>query len=282
MLSRRSLSLFLASGLTGASEASGGTRLSRSVRLSLTFFNPTERALRNQRYDGYLPMRRASAQRAVSVQVSMPHVVDTDSTGHQALVLHFDELAPYARRTVSVSVVMDMFSSPFEEPVPPIDRWLREEPLVEVGDPRIRQRAAELAGNNEWATGRAIFDWVSRNIEYAGYLEHPMGAAAALQGRRGDCTEYADLVVALARANGIAARRVGGHHVAQDGLLTPAQYHDWAELYLEGSWRVVDAQKRNWLRPAEQYLAFHVEGRDVSERLRGHSRFRIGGGMLLE
>ena len=94
--------------------------------------------------------------------------------------------------------------------------------------------------------------------QYAGYLADDLGALSALEHRRGDCTEYADLVVALARANGIPARMVGGYVTDRDCGPRPQDYHNWAELYHEGAWRVVDAQKGICLEQGSQYVAFRI------------------------
>lgn len=250
--------------------------------MTLSFFNPGDQTLTGLRYWGYLPMKRGSAQRTASVRTSLPAQLTEDAWGHQVLMLEFDRLLPYARKVVQVTTVVDMQSAPWLEPLDTDGRWLQPEPLVQIGDPGIRQLALSLARDDKATTSRAIYEWVSGNLEYAGYLEEAMGAVEALKQRRGDCTEYADLVVALARASGIPARRIGGYVVDRDGPVKPADYHDWAELHVDGAWRIVDAQKRNWGGPVQHYVAFHMEGCDAVPQLAGHPRYRIVGGMRLE
>ena len=153
--------------------------------------------------------------------------------------------------------------------------WLAAERFIESDDLRIRALASELHRSMKMDTARTIYEWVQSNMTYTGYLAEDLGALQALLHRRGDCTEYADLVVALARANGIPARMIGGYVVDRDLAPRPQDYHNWAEVYLEGAWRLVDAQKGNWLEPVNQYVAYRVY-RDAPLNLIGLAhRYRL-------
>ena len=99
----------------------------------------------------------------------------------------------------------------------------------------------------------------------------------ALLDEGGDCTEFACLSVALARANGIPARRVGGYVIDRDSVLRPADYHDWAEVYFGGAWRLLDAQKGRWLEPAGQYVAFLYGQGKANNPIAPAQRFRVQG-----
>jgi len=82
-----------------------------------------------------------------------------------------------------------------------------------------------------------------------------VGALRTLADRRGDCTEFAYLATALARAAGIPARVVSGYRYAGLAVLLPNDRHDWAEFYLGGRWRVVDAHDRRFSQDEGRYLA---------------------------
>ena len=60
----------------------------------------------------------------------------------------------------------------------------------------------------------------------------------------------------MARANGIPARMVGGYNIDNNAVLKATDYHNWAELYVDGAWLLLDTQKGRWLAPPEQYVAF--------------------------
>ena len=57
---------------------------------------------------------------------------------------------------------------------------------------------------------------------------------------KGDCTEYAQLFVALARLNGIPAREVGGLVYNYSDELPQFSGHAWAEVWMGDDWREVD------------------------------------------
>jgi len=57
---------------------------------------------------------------------------------------------------------------------------------------------------------------------------------------KGDCTEYAQLFVALARLNGIPAREVGGLVYNYSDELPQFSGHAWAEVWMGDAWREVD------------------------------------------
>ena len=127
----------------------------------------------------------------------------------------------------------------------------------------------------------AIYDWLRTNLHYEGYIADDLGAREALARRGGDCTEYASLAVALARANDIPARMMGGY-VAADSLAPRAEdYHNWADVLVDGAWRVLDAQKSCWASAADDYIAFHVY-RDLAINAVGLAhRFKVDGEMGL-
>lgn len=65
------------------------------------------------------------------------------------------------------------------------------------------------------------------------------GALFALQNGIGDCTEYAAIFVAIARALGIPARMTSEFNFATDRSF-PVPNHHAAEAYLDGAWIPVD------------------------------------------
>ena len=142
-------------------------------------------------------------------------------------------------------------------------RWLRAEPGIEVDAPAIVAAGRGLKADTAVGTANAIYAFVQGRITYAGYVAEDLGALYALEHGRGDCSEYAFLAAALARVNGIPARVLGGFVCDGDCILKDGDYHNWAELWLDGRWQVLDAQKGcvvgDWVR-ASTYLGFHVYG----------------------
>ena len=118
------------------------------------------------------------------------------------------------------------------------DRQLTAEYLVseehlETDDPQIEAAADSFnssTGQPELVS--QIYSFVLDNMQYSGYNPSDIGAAAALAGGSGDCTEYADLFAALCRAKGIPARVIEGYAIdaGPDDLRLG---HNWTEVYLD-------------------------------------------------
>jgi len=263
--------------LVCAGAASAATPLTRRLRFTVTFANPLAQALEDQSFACYLPASLAPGQVLRDVQASMPHRVRSDAAGHQVLELSFERFPALGQKVVSLSVTVESAPCARKETLASRADWLHPERFIESDAEQIRVLAASLRREDATATARAIYDWVKNNLVYAGYVARDLGALHALQERLGDCTEYADLVVALARASGIPARMMGGYVVDRDSAPRPQEYHNWAELHLDGAWRLVDAQKENWLAPHEHYIAFRVYRDAVLNAVGTAHRYQVRG-----
>lgn len=249
----------------------------RRLRFTLSLRNPTADTLWNQDLWLYLPASTPPSQELRTVEVSGIHEVLADPLGQRILQLHFPEVAPYATQVVTVTneVVQVRNSSVVSLHEP--QAWLGPEVFVETRDPEISELAGSLKHEIPMETAEAIFNWVRDHLTYAGYVADDWGAKAALQRRQGDCTDFAYLAVALARVNGIPARVVGGYVVSGDAVLRGKDYHNWAELYVDGAWRLVDAQKGRWLAAPDHYVAFHYARDAVLNPIGRAHRFRVDG-----
>jgi hypothetical protein len=229
----------------------------RQLRFALTLINPQQKRLSDQHLWCYLPAELPPTQHLQQVTVSMPHQIETDASGHRILALHLAELAPLAQKIVSVSLSVQAGANT-EQALPDPARWLGAERFIESDDARMAAAARAMQRDSPRQSARAIYDWVQQHMHYSGYLADDLGALHALTRASGDCTEYAFLVVALARALGIPARMVGGYVQTQDAILRAQDYHNWAELYLERRWQILDAQKGSFMPPPGQYVAFRL------------------------
>ncbi len=101
----------------------------------------------------------------------------------------------------------------------------------------LRAAATDIVGKatSGWDRMRAVVDWVSREMKYELTPRH-LDDLTLLEVRRGDCTEYAQLTIALLRALGIPARmRIG---LAGEGSMLVA--HAWVEFHDGVSWHEID------------------------------------------
>ncbi len=244
-------------------EATGHTvdRYVYQLRFVIRIENPSVSETRNQKLWLYMPHPQTANQALEQLIVSEPHRVLSDAIGHCVLEMEVPTLQPLGSRIVNVSATVALQSEPRAGHEKDLEPWLNAERYIESDNKEIAEISAGLLRQGGKNTSKAILDWVQQHIHYAGYIEEDLGASYALRHRRGDCTEYAYLVVALARACGIPARMVGGYVTDRSFVPHARDYHNWAELYFDGAWRLLDAQKGNWLVPAERYVAFryHTE-----------------------
>lgn len=148
----------------------------------------------------------------------------------------------YMKGTVTVrSVPIEVrrrtpFPLPLEE-LEEVQAYLQAGPGIESDDPALANKAMELTwkSENSFEAGRRLNSFVASTVEEGPSLP---SARFALETGRGNSESRALLLVALARAAGVPARRVGGV-VFQEGFFVP---HHWAELWLgrEEGWTPFD------------------------------------------
>jgi transglutaminase-like putative cysteine protease len=283
---RRRMFLALVAGplVFGASSrvparATDGPPVLRQLRFQFAFSNPTASPLLEQVFWAYVPLTSGSYQRLTALSVSMPHTLLEDELGHRVVELRLPRLGPLETKMVSMRADIIMLTTRIDVQPPADGLWLASEKYIESDDSRITQLGAELRGATAFDTASNIFSWVSANIRYAGFVADDFGARAALEHRSGDCTEYAYLATALARANGLPARMVGGFVADRIAAPRPEEYHNWAEIFFDGAWWLLDAQKGRWARSADDYIAFRYHAAHLTNPIGAAHRYRIAGDM---
>lgn len=132
--------------------------------------------------------------------------------------------------------------------------FLKQERYIESDQDEIREIAAGLEGDTEMDVVRQIYDYVLDHMEYVVSGKDDKGARVALERGKGDCTEYADLFVAICRARDIPARVVTGYTVKVD---TATSKHNWAEVYLQNrGWVPFDPAAGDMKSPVFRNRAF--------------------------
>ena len=110
--------------------------------------------------------------------------------------------------------------------------------LIQSDEPRIIEAARELVGDTEnaWLAAQRIEAWVDRHMSEKS-MEVAFGSALeAFEEQRGDCSEHAMLLAAMARAVGIPCRVVLGL-VYLGGIWGG---HAWNEVWIDGVWYPLD------------------------------------------
>ena len=111
-----------------------------------------------------------------------------------------------------------------------LEYFLKQETHIEKDHRQIQEIAESIEGQTEAAIVKNIYNYVIDNLEYTLHGKKDWGAVKALQQKKGDCTEYSDLFVAICRAKNIPARVVTGYTMRLD---TDSSKHNWAEVYLQ-------------------------------------------------
>lgn len=117
--------------------------------------------------------------------------------------------------------------------------------LKSSGNDALNAAIKELANNltkgktTVWAKANAIFKWVRDNVGYQYYANTKYKATGTLSGKKGNCCDHANLIVALCRAADIPARYSHGKNCRFSSGLNAG--HVWAQIYIDGVWYSADA-----------------------------------------
>lgn len=126
---------------------------------------------------------------------------------------------------------------------PPSDEDRQPNNMIQSDNPAVVALAQKVAPEEKdpWKVAVALEKFVRGYILAADYSQAFATAAQVAESRRGDCTEHAVLLAALARARGIPARvAVGLVYTEQTGQPSFG-YHMWDEVYLGNRWIPLDA-----------------------------------------
>lgn len=121
----------------------------------------------------------------------------------------------------------------------PAENYLRPAKYIESDSSAIRRLAAQIERSYEADEERlrAAFLLPQQLIDYQ--EQSTEGALSAVQHGKGDCTEFAALFVALARAMGYPARMTSDFLFTSRKAFRQPNHHS-AEVYLHGNWIPVD------------------------------------------
>jgi len=198
------------------------------------------------------------------VKASKPPGVDPASAGRVVYRLAFADESPLPdipqttmQRIVKRSpdqVVLEVArpsarKAPAGHQTPPTDRlkpYLKATAYANCEDSVIRSLARRAAGNEKdpLKLARRLCLFVHREVKAKGLDVGFATASEVARSLRGDCTEHAVLLAALARALGIPARTAFGLVAvpgqAADGRTTTFGYHMWTQVFVGGRWLDLD------------------------------------------
>jgi hypothetical protein len=232
--------------------------ISRTINYTLTVSNPGHERVKEAIIWIYSPLTSDAYQILDEIQVSHPYRLDKDPIGNQRLVFEVKNLPPFARKKISVTAQLRLSTTPNRMPDIRGEDYLGEAPNVDVTDSNIQSLARRLEAEDPWKTAQNIYRWVVSNITRSGYQPDEQKLSQALQKKTRDCTDMMYLFSALSRANRIPSRNLAGFLVHENVQLKPQDYHNWSEVLIDGRWRLVDLDKRVFMRPGSHYVAMRV------------------------
>lgn len=253
----------------------------RRLRFTIQITNPKFSVLENQTLWMYLPAQLAVSHELSVVDVSAPHAIEYDRLGHTILKIQWSSIPAFAQRVIRVNCDLRLSETSTLRKLENPAAWLKHERYIEVNDQPIQALAMQLKAANPLKTAQNIYEWLIKNLTYAGYIADDLGAQYALSERKGDCTEYAYLAVALARAAGIPARMIGGFVIDRDAAPKADEYHNWAQVWVNGQWLTLDAQKERWLDPKLEYITFRYFQNESTNDVGTAHRYRVQGDFLV-
>jgi transglutaminase-like putative cysteine protease len=141
------------------------------------------------------------------------------------------------------------------------DDFTQPELHIEAANPQIVTLASNLSRGKKTICeqARAFYDYIGEELVYT-YNGKNWGAQAALGTMGADCTEYASLLVALSRSQGIPARYFEGLLFLNQETEEKARLeHAWTDIYMPGiGWVAVDPTLGRALGDRDTYFAHHT------------------------
>jgi hypothetical protein len=249
----------------------------RHIECRFSLHNDSNQVVERAEFWTYGPVKATAAQACVRLQANHPYELRVDALGNQVLHFTFPKLPPFATKMIHLQADVDLFSASRKIQGESFDEFLKPDERIESDNQEILELAKQLKRRNPLETAQNIYRWISENLRYGGFHAADRGVLYALRNRRGDCTEYMSLFVALCRANGIPARGIGGYICAGDTILKAGNYHNWAEFYGGERWHPVDAQKRVFGTNEHGYIAMRIISSSTVNPMADTHRFRSAG-----
>ena len=257
----------------GKDHGGDGYPIKRVFKYSFTAKNASNHFIENANFWVYKPIGLNGNQKLINLVMSHPAKIEADKNGNEKLKFTVKNLPPYGSRVFTISAEMGINIVPSQMKWGNLEIYLRPGKNIESDNPRVQSIAKTLKAATSADTALKIFTWVNDNLSDAGYIERDHGALYALDSKRGDCTEYMNLFLALARSNGIPARGVAGYVYKESAVLKPRDYHNWAEVYIDGAWRVVDPLNKTIFKDESNYIAMRMLGDSAEDEDSNTQRF---------
>lgn len=244
-------------------------------RTNITGINP-----KAHRVEAWIPLPREDRFQQVSgITLDSPvhlEVVNQLADGNR--VAHLSGAVPpsgslpvtirFRVRRIEESADLEKAQAKVSEPIGGVfSSYLGPNRLVPIdGQIKLVSSKVSDAGGSSYDQARAIYDFVIANMSYdkSGKGWGRGDAIYACNIKKGNCTDFHSLFIAIARSRGIPARFTIGFPLSPSSSGKIAGYHCWAEFYAGGQWVPVDASEA-WKHPQlRQYYFGHLDADRVA------------------
>jgi hypothetical protein len=249
--------------------------ISRQISYSFTIKNTTNRVIENAEFWCFAPVKKTATQVCRTITSSHGYNLVTDSFGNQILHYTLDLMPPYGSKIITVTANLNLSDSFNTIDAGDLKLFLKPRKYMETDHPDIIRTAEKFTTPDTLETARKAFDWIAGNLKYAGYISRDRGALYALKNKKGDCTESMYLFAAFCRVNNIPARCMGGYTCRENAILKPSGLHNWAEMFHGGTWKLVDPQKKAFMKNLSHYIATRIIDESLDKKR--FQRFRFKG-----
>lgn len=169
---------------------------------------------------------------------SSPHSFRQDAWGNDLLAFSLDPSSSIHAISLISRVSAD-YSKGFDVATN-VSAYLGESTYV-VLSPELRSKALQVAGaGTDLEKATRIAEWVHNRVEYEGlgfYRDNLLTSKQVFEVRKGKCSEFSHLLIAMLRAVGIPARFVAGFVYSGEEWAA----HAWTEAAIGGNWIPFDA-----------------------------------------
>jgi transglutaminase-like putative cysteine protease len=232
------------------------------------------------RVEAWIPLPREDRFQQVSdIRIDSPahvEVVNQPTGGNR--VAHLSATAPasdaipvtihFKVRRIEESADIQKAQANIPEPTDgAFARYLGPDRLVPIdGEIKLVSAKVGVPDGSSYQQARAIYDYVIANMAYdkSGKGWGRGDAIYACNVKKGNCTDFHSLFIAIARARGIPARFTIGFPLGASNAGNISGYHCWAEFYAGGQWVPIDASEA-WKHPQlRQYYFGHLDADRVA------------------
>lgn len=128
----------------------------------------------------------------------------------------------------------------------------------------IKKAKSLTSGLNDQQKVEKIYSYISNNIKYdSSITELPSGYVPNINNtystKKGICYDFASIFAGMLRSVGVPTKLIKGNATNVQG------YHAWNEVYVNGSWKIVDTSYDSQLKAAGHSVSLYKSGKDYSK-----------------